>query len=297
MLVAGEVKGELARIHPVRDCCRRAQLAGMLYSDRTGDGSLVTLDRATARIAVHLAASLGVPVAGPVTAGSGAALRRHLRVGLDGHDPAEWRWSDARDCDRRAFLRGTLLGMGSISLGAGGAHVEFVFRSPARANELRRRLAESEIRSAVLLRRGRRVVYIKGQEHVASLLRLTGAHRGLMDLESTRVGRDVRNRLNRLLNAEEANLARTVRAADRQLKAIDRLEEAGVLDRLPLALLETAVERRRRPDADLDALAEALGVSRSAANHRLRRLLLLADEVGNDGGDDEAGPRRTGATG
>jgi DNA-binding transcriptional regulator WhiA len=32
------------------------------------------------------------------------------------------------------------------------------------------------------------------------------------------------------------------------------------------------------PDADLDTLAAALGVSRSAVNHRLRRLVELATE-------------------
>ena len=91
--------------------------------------------------------------------------------------------------------------------------------------------------------------------------------------------RDVRNRLNRLLNAEEANLDRTVRAADRQLQAIHHLEAAGELERLPDGLREAAAQRRHQPDADLDTLASALGLSRSAMNHRLRRLVALAAEL------------------
>ena len=66
-----------------------------------------------------------------------------------------------------------------------------------------------------------------------ALLRLTGANRALLDFEAGRVARDVRNRLNRLLNAEEANVDRTVRAADRQLQAIAQLEANGELERLP----------------------------------------------------------------
>jgi len=93
------------------------------------------------------------------------------------------------------------------------------------------------------------------------------------------VARDVRNRLNRLLNAEEANVDRTVRAADRQLQAIAHLAEAGELERLPLALREAAAQRRQQPDADLDTLASAIGVSRSAMNHRLRRLVTLAADL------------------
>jgi DNA-binding protein WhiA len=92
------------------------------------------------------------------------------------------------------------------------------------------------------------------------------------------VGSDVRARLNRLLNAEEANLSRTVRAADRQLAAISTLEGSGVLARLGQGLRETAAVRRRMPDADLDTLAASLGVSRSAVNHRLRRLVELASD-------------------
>ena len=98
------------------------------------------------------------------------------------------------------------------------------------------------------------------------------------DSPTQRVGADVRSRLNRLLNAEEANLGRTVRAADRQLGAIDVLERDGTLARLAPSLRETAATRRRMPDADLDTLASALGVSRSAVNHRLRRLVELTNE-------------------
>ena len=36
--------------------------------------------------------------------------------------------------------------------------------------------------------------------------------------------------------------------------------------------------RRHMPEADLDTLAGALGVSRSAVNHRLRRLVELAND-------------------
>jgi DNA-binding protein WhiA len=119
-------------------------------------------------------------------------------------------------------------------------------------------------------------VYLKGQEEIGALLRLVGANRGVLELETHRVGRDVRSRLNRLLNAEEANLGRTVRAADRQLQAIRHLEATGELERLPVGLREAAAQRRRQPDADLDALAAALGISRSAVNHRLRRLVAIA---------------------
>lgn len=280
MLVAGEIKGELARIHPARACCRRAELIGLLHG---GNGSsLQTLDHAVARTAVALASSLGMSVETPRPASERArgqpGGRHHLRVELDRATLGPWRRAEAPTCDRRSFVRGVLLASGSLSFSASGPHVEFVLRTAAAAEELHGVLASLDVRSLVSTRRGRSVVYLKGQEEIASLLRLVGANRGVLQLETLRVERDVRARLNRLLNAEEANLGRTVRAADRQLGAIAVLEGDGRLPSLGAGLREAAALRRRMPDADLDTLAAALGVSRSAVNHRLRRLVELASD-------------------
>lgn len=279
MLLAGEVKGELARIQPARACDRRAELIGLLFG--SGGGSLRTLDHAIARTTVHLASTLGLPVEPPRAIGSDAGRpgsRHHLVVDLDRHALGAWDWEGAPPCDRRAFLRGVLLGSGSISFSASGPHVEFVLRRAEAAEELQSALASYDVRSLRSVRRGRHIVYLKGQEEIAGLLRLVGANRGVLELETHRVGRDVQARLNRLINAEEANLSRTVRAADRQLAAIAWLEAEGSLDALAPALRETAAWRRRMPDADLDALSAAMGLSRSAVNHRLRRLVELASD-------------------
>lgn len=288
MLLAGEVRGELARIHPARACCRRAELAGLLHGSNRR--ALRTLDHATARTAVQLASSVGIAVPPPRAPSDPRAStgRHHLVVALDGGALDGWGWRDAPACDRRSFLRGALLGCGSISFSASGPHVEFVLRDATAAAMLMELLGALEVRGLSAQRRGRHVVYLKGQEEIAALFRLVGANRGLLELETQRVGRDVQARLNRLLNAEEANLARTVRAADRQLTAIRRLEADGSLSRLPQALRETAAGRRRMPDADLDTLATALGVSRSAVNHRLRRLV----ELGSNEEEADADPSR-----
>lgn len=278
MLLAGEVKGELARIQPARACDRRAELIGLLHGSK---GPLRTLDHAIARTAVHLASTLGMSVDPPRTPLPDRVRRggrHHLSVELDRSVLGAWSWDAAPACDRRAFLRGVLLGSGSISFSASGPHVEFVLAEIADAEELASALDSLEVRAIRFERRGRHVVYLKGQEEIAALLRLVGANRGVLELETMRVGRDVRARLNRVLNAEEANLGRTVHAADRQLLAIARLEAEGSLGRLAPALRETAAGRRRMPDADLGTLSAALGVSRSAANHRLRRLV----ELGSD---------------
>ena len=138
-------------------------------------GGVSTFDHATARIAVQLATLLGVPDSGPhpVT----HAARRDGRH-VDGvattsssrwtqSSVGAWTWGTAPACDRRAFLRGVLLGGGSISLPANGPHVEFVFRERERARALLARLAASDVHARAAERRGRWVVYLKGREEIA----------------------------------------------------------------------------------------------------------------------------------
>ena len=251
-------------------------------------GAVRTLDPSTARTAVQLAASLGMAViaASPRSTrrsdASASSRRHHVRVPLAATFGHEFRWQEAKPCDRRSYLRGLLLSSASVSFSAAGPHVEFVLGDPGLAGALVELLADSEVRAGLMQRRGRQVVYLKGQEEVAALLRLTGANRALLEFESSRVGRDVQNRLNRLVNAEEANLGRTVQAADRQLQAIRALEAERRLDELPEALREAALQRRRQPDADLDTLASSVGIGRSAMNHRLRRIVALARELAAD---------------
>jgi hypothetical protein len=274
MRLARDVKGELARIEPARACCRRAELEGLRFQD--GD-AIRTLDPSTARVAMRLTA--GRAIASRMVRGSGT--RHHLAVSAPRRG-GEWRWASAAACDRRAFLRGVVLGSGSLSFSATGPHVEFVFRDRTRARRLRRQLTTSGIRVAEYERRGRAVVYLKGRDEVATLLQLTGAHGALLDFEAEQVGRDVQNRLNRLLNAEAANVNRTVHAAERQVRAIERLEAAGRLDQLTPGLRAVADARRAHPEADLEALAGGLQLGRSAVHHRLRRLEQLAAEAGGE---------------
>jgi hypothetical protein len=92
------------------------------------------------------------------------------------------------------------------------------------------------------------------------------------------VVRDVRAGVNRTLNAETANLRRTVDAAVRQLSAIDRLAaDDGRWDALSAALREAAALRRANPDAPLVSLAQAAGISRPAMAGRLHRLVEAAE--------------------
>jgi cell division protein WhiA len=104
-------------------------------------------------------------------------------------------------------------------------------------------------------------------------------------VEEQAVVKEVRSRANRLANCDQANLRRTSAAASRQVEAICVLERSGRLAALPPALREMADLRLHYPYMNLTELAEAAGegLTRSAVNHRLRRLVELAERSGRRG--------------
>ena len=99
------------------------------------------------------------------------------------------------------------------------------------------------------------VVTWKSGEAVGTFLRRIGAGAALLELEARQVSRALRGELNRVLNAESANLQRAVAAAGRQLDAIDRLEADGRLAAQPRVVRAVAAARRETPAATLAELA------------------------------------------
>jgi DNA-binding protein WhiA len=151
------------------------------------------------------------------------------------------------------------------------------------------------------IRRGRGVVTWKNGDTVGLFLRRIGAGGALLEVEARQVSRALRGDLNRVLNAESANLQRAVGAAGRQIAAIDELDVDGRLAEQPYAVRLVADARRGTPEATLGELAERLGLHRSAvqrALERVERLALHADEgVGRRAGTGNGRSGRPGGRG
>jgi DNA-binding protein WhiA len=126
-----------------------------------------------------------------------------------------------------------------------------------------RRLAQTGLPANARLRRGRGVLTWKSADTVTDFLRRIGASASTLELESRLVHRALSGHLNRVVNAENANLRRAVIAARRQLSDIDSLERRGVLRRMTPDVRRVAAERRRAPEATFSELATKLEMSRS----------------------------------
>jgi DNA-binding protein WhiA len=190
-----------------------------------------------------------------------------------------------------AWLRGLFLARGSLSLAGGRTHLEFVI-DPAAAAPLAARLTAAGLPASSRIRRGRGVVTWKNGDTIGLFLRRIGAGATLLELEARQVSRALRGDLNRVINAESANLQRSVGAAGRQMAAIDELTASGELAEQPYVVRSVAEARRETPESTLSELAERLGLHRSAvqrALERLERLALLPPD------DERRRPPRRGA--
>jgi cell division protein WhiA len=173
--------------------------------------------------------------------------------------------------DRTAYLRGAFQGASSVTRpgSRGGHHLEFVHPDEG---FVRRVAAFSRTPLKVVRRRGRWVAYAKSADGVTTLLAQMGLHDAVLEYEARAVLGEAKANANRLTNFDAANAGRTATAAARQQRALATVDPGD----LPSALREMLELRLEYPDASLAELARLGDLSKSAANHRLRRLLQLA---------------------
>jgi DNA-binding protein WhiA len=183
-----------------------------------------------------------------------------------------------RACCRAAYLRGAFLASGSAS-GPRNAHFEFRTADAESASFLAELAAADGFSLAVYERNRHAVAYAKGTEAIGELLAFLGAQEAALRLGEEAVVASTRARANRLANADHANIVRTSRAADIQLRAIRRLEREGRLDELAPELGEIARLRVRHPTLSLRELARRCEppATKAAAHRRLARIQRLAE--------------------
>lgn len=263
---------------------RRVELAGLVDSAGACDDSGVTVSTpsaAVARSVVRLWRSeFGLePRLSPSGPGSFGRARYAVRVeGNRAVQAAEElrieRERALREAGKRsgspagaAYLRGAFQGTGSVTRpgSRGGLHLEFVHSDE---RFVRRVAALSRVSLRVVRRRGYWVAYAKGADGVTTLLAQMGLHEAVLEYEAQAILGEAKANANRVTNFDAANAARTAAAAAHQQEVLQRLDPRG----LPEALSEMLALRLEHPDASLAELARLGGITKSAANHRLRRL-------------------------
>ncbi len=308
---ASDVRNELARVIGEDSCCRRAELTALLrmggtisFGTKSTFGvNFTTENAAVARKALMLLKREIEGVRTEIMVSRTKRLGRNNRymvrvvpspqtarllshTGLMqsgslniGKDMAILR----RSCCKAAYLRGAFLGGGSVNRPEAGYHLELVTGSYAMGELLHKLLRRMRFPVGFTDRKDDYIVYMKEGDAILDFLGMLQADKAVERMEIARNVKEVRNQVNRLVNCETANLQKTVDAAGRQLACIRKLQAANRLESLSDVLREAADTRLEHPEASLSDLAELLCLSKSAVNHRFRKLMKMAEELDAEG--------------
>ncbi len=305
MALSDELRNELAAIAPRRECCRLAELSALFHSAGAvhllGRGEVsVHLDvssPAVARRAFSLLREFGVD--SEIRTYRRQSFERGTRYQLhvEGGARALQVLNEAgvltatlaplerppkrvvgRSCCRSAYVRGALLGGGSLS-GPRAPHLELRTTGLAGAEFLVEVARLEGVTLRAVERRGHGLAYARGSEAIGDTLAVAGASDAVLAFQEQMVMGEAKARANRLANADHANLVRTSRAAHVQLEAVRRLADQGLLEGLSPTLREIAELRLAHPSLSLRELALKCRppATKASAHRRVGRLIRLAE--------------------
>lgn len=311
MSFTSDTKLELSKIVPDKKCCQLAEIAGFLRfaaSFPVSGGKLgirVVLDSpASARLFYSLvksyfgsksAPSIGEPKAITkektynVTISSDMNATQILReVGIltvkEGYNVFDDWISPSvikKRCDKKAVLRGIFLSSGTIADPARTYYFGVSCPNMERAKELVKLINSFGIKAKIADRNSRYIVYIKDREQISDLLNILGASGQYFKFQNVMITKDLKNRANRGMNCNAANLDKSVNAAQKLISDIKLIEEKRGLDILPERLYITAQKRMEFPELGLSELAKEIDpdLSKSGLNHRLKKISEIAAKL------------------
>ena len=286
-------KTELCRIRPESNCCALAEAYGLLLYSRLlseGHDSYATETKGIADLMGETMASVCGIYADVITLARPGSNGCKYMVRIPNDEQKKLicaRFADAsggildKECCVAAFLRGIFIVCGTVTEPSRDYHMEFLAGSERRCDILTDTLARMSVHGHKLKRGDRWLFYIKGADDIIKLMKTMGASYSVQHIEQTRNMRDFRNNANRLVNCDQANIDRTLSASAQQCAAIRKLIEVRGFEGIPPELREIAGLRLENPEMSLRELSESLSepISRSGVNHRLKKLMELAEEI------------------
>lgn len=182
----------------------------------------------------------------------------------------------------RLYVREAFIKSGFINSPDKEYHLEMLYKTKKKAEEMKSILEECGIQNVGVTKKGNgTIVYIKDGESISAFLALIGANNAMLRFEETRVIKETRNNINRIVNCETANLNKTIDASVEQIKNIKLLKQKHRFHTLPENLQEIAELRIKHPDVSYEELGKMLSkpIGKSGVSHRLNKINEIAKEL------------------
>ena len=184
-----------------------------------------------------------------------------------------------QETNSKAILRGLFLGGGSINNPEKKYHLEISLSSEENLIYIKNILELYNINIKTLERGEKVSIYIKEGEEISKLLAFMGAKKAVIKFEEIRVQKQMRGKVNRLVNCETANITKTINASIMQIEAIKKLQKEHQFNKLDESLKEVAIVRLENPQMSLEDLGKLLKkpIGKSGVNYRLKKIMEIAN--------------------
>ncbi len=182
---------------------------------------------------------------------------------------------------KKAIIRGMFMGAGSINNPDNKYHMEIILSNIQNLNVAENLLKDLGISVKKMQVKNRNSIYIKDAEEISKFLALIEANKAVLKFEDIRIQKEMREKVNRIVNCNTANLNKTINASIEQIAAIEKIKNKGKFKKLENNLQEIADLRIKNPNASLVELGKMLKepIGKSGVNYRLKKIVEIAKEL------------------
>ena len=285
---ANEVKNELARIYEVDTSCEKAELFALLkfgtyMVDKRMD--FVSSNAAIARKVLYLIKKFYPNIHTEISAIRIKNLRKINRYYVKIYNNKSTNLFQKIKFDKipgsykaqTAYLRGAFLAKGTINRPQANYHMEITASSKVLCKTLQNIMQNLELPAKMFERNDELVVYLKNFDSILDFLYLIKAEQAIEKFESARNLKDIKIYVTRIMNCEEANLNRSINAAQKQIADVKKIFKHGI--KLSNWLKETAEMRLKNPDLSMPDLAAKLFISTSTIKGRFAKIHQIAQNI------------------
>ncbi len=182
------------------------------------------------------------------------------------------------------WLRGVWGNTGSLYLPKGGHYMLFRSLDKDLIEDINNFLLKNNIKVSQRQKNGYNESILRDQDLIVTLLTRFRLYNSSLVLEQRTMIRAMRDRANKLVNCDGANIRKSLEAAQKQIEIATSLKDKGIYEDLPKALQEMIDLRLKYPSSTLTELGQFVEkpVSKSTVKYRWKKLQLLADQLSSN---------------
>ena len=310
MSFASETKTELSRIVPEKKCCMLAEIAGFMRMAGSirlaGLGKFrIVMTTNNPAVARHYKTLIKTyfSVDAKLDVGQDQSLKRGhsyiltigpedlseqilretgilmVKEGMNFISDGIYDGLIRTKCCRKAYLRGAFMAAGTVNNPEKDYHFEISTGTETLAKELRKVInGFIDITAKIVTRKKTFGVYLKAGEQIKDVLAIMGSSGQFFKFDEVMMMKELKSEAYRMNNLDNANIDKSLRAAEAQINAIKKIQEKRGLDTLSAKLREAAYARLENPDIGIEELGKLMSppLSKSGINNRLRRIEEIA---------------------